>query len=115
MLQFDGGVGAQIIKFGGEEIRREAKYIIEQEGSIPTGDVTVTTAGDLNSKHIIHAVGPNANCPSQNGLNHEKLLAFAAKNCFKKASELGCESLSVPAISCGDNGFPKKRCVQTLF
>ena len=79
-----------MIKHGGEEITREAKYIIEQEGCIPTGNVTVTTAGDLNSRHIIHAVGPNSNCPSQNGLNHEKLLAFAAKNCFKKASELGC-------------------------
>ena len=104
-----------MIKYGGEEIRKEAKYILEHEGSIPTGNVTVTTAGDLNSKHIIHAVGPNSNCPSQHGLDHEKLLAFAVKNCFKKASELECESLSVPAISCGDNGFPKIRCVQTLF
>jgi O-acetyl-ADP-ribose deacetylase (regulator of RNase III) len=43
---------------------REAKYILEQEGSIPTGNVTVTTAGDLKCKNIIHAVGPNPNCPS---------------------------------------------------
>lgn len=56
--------------------------------AIPTGTVAVTDAGFLRAKHIIHAVGPNYVCPSQNGLDHEKLMAFTAKNIFKKASEL---------------------------
>ena len=37
--------------------------IIKKKIMIPTGTVEVSKAGRLNSKYIIHAVGPNLNDP----------------------------------------------------
>ena len=82
---------------------------------IPTGTVTVTGAGNLRSKNIIHTVGPDMNDPSQSGLNKDSLLRFAANNFLRKANELGSESLAVPAISCGCHSFSKKQCAKILL
>ena len=113
--QLDNGVGAQIVYFGGQMIQDEVSEHIRAVTQIPTGNVCVTGAGNLRTKHIIHATGPNFYCPSQKGLNLNNLLRFTAMNIFHKAVELNCSSLSIPAISCGEFGFPKKECARTLF
>ena len=76
---------------------------------IPTGTVEVTGSGRLKCSHIIHAVGPNLNDPSQLGLDRAMLLAFAMNNALTIADEeLKCASISIPAIATGSFGFPKK-------
>mmetsp|Transcript_1504 Transcript_1504/g.2653 ORF Transcript_1504/g.2653 Transcript_1504/m.2653 type:complete len:113 (-) Transcript_1504:146-484(-) len=82
---------------------------------IPTGCVEVSRAGDLGAKYIIHAVGPNMNDPSQLGLDRGQLLAYAIKNALERAEELGCRSISIPAIATGSFGFPKNQCAQIMF
>ena len=49
------------------------------------------------------------------GLDQAKLLEFAAHNFLSKANDLKCESLSIPAISCGEHGFSKKLCSMILY
>ena len=43
------------------------------------------------------------------------MLALAIKNTLLKANELGCETLSMPAISSGIFGFPKPLCAEIFF
>lgn len=37
------------------------------------------------------------------------MLQFAINKSYNKADELGCESISLPTVSCGHFGFPKNR------
>lgn len=115
-LNYDGGVAACILKRGGKCIAEETDDIVAEKKMIPTGGVEVTTAGRLDPKYIIHAVGPNMNCPSQLGLDKNKLLIFAINNTLEMAEEeLECKSISIPAIASGSFGFPKDRCAKIMF
>lgn len=114
-LQFHGGVAASILKRGGDSIIDETLLIVKENVIVPTGNVEVTSAGQLESKYIIHAVCPNLNDPSQLGLDRGQLLAFAIKNTLIMAEELQCNSLSIPAIATGSWGFPKNMCAQIMF
>ena len=82
---------------------------------IPTGTVEITNGGRLDTKYIIHAVGPNMNDPSQLGLDRGLLLAFAINNAIKAADELQCRSISIPAISTGSFGFPRAKCAEIML
>ena len=82
---------------------------------IPTGTCEVTSGGSLGCKYIIHAVGPNMNDPSQLGLDRGQLLSFAINNTLKAAEDLGCRSISIPAISTGSFGFPKTKCAEIML
>lgn len=82
---------------------------------IPTGSVVSTTAGNLKAEHLILAVGPDIRAPCQRGLNQNKLLEYATQSSLHKANELACESISIPALSCGNFGFPKGVCARILL
>ena len=82
---------------------------------IPTGSVVSTSAGDLKAKHLMLAVGPDIRAPCQRGLDQNRLLGYATQSSLLKANELGCESISVPALSCGNFGFPKGVCARILL
>ena len=108
-LQFHGGVAGCILRRGGKCIQEEADAIVQEKIMIPTGTVEVTGSGRLKCQYIIHAVGPNLNDPSQLGLDRAMLLEFAMNNALQIADEeLGCSSISIPAIATGSFGFPKK-------
>ena len=114
-LQFHGGVAAAVLRRGGKEILEEADEIVAEKLMIPTGNVEVTTAGRMNSKVIIHAVGPNLNDPSQLGLDRALLLTFAINNTLEVADQMGCHSISIPAIATGSFGFPKRQCADIML
>uniref|UniRef100_A0A7N8Y3A1 Poly [ADP-ribose] polymerase n=1 Tax=Mastacembelus armatus TaxID=205130 RepID=A0A7N8Y3A1_9TELE len=57
-LDHCGGVAAALSKAGGPEIQEESKTLVNNCGKIPTGDVVVTTGGNLKCKKLLHAVGP---------------------------------------------------------
>lgn len=109
-----GGVAGAISSNGGPEVQKESNEYIEKHGRIPTGEVGVTGPGRLRCRYIIHAVGPmwsSRITPQENC----QLLANAVINTLKKANELGCSSVSIPAISSGIFGFPKPLCAQVFF
>jgi len=73
--------------------------------------VAVTGPGDLPCKYIIHAVGP---IYRGNKSDDEELISSVYES-LKKAHELKLTSISIPAISSGIFGFPKKRCARLLI
>ncbi|MCS7265512.1 MAG: macro domain-containing protein [Armatimonadetes bacterium] len=112
-LKHGGGVAAVIVRKGGEIIQRESDEWVRKHGSVPTGQVAITSAGDLPAKAVIHAVGPiwGEHSPEE----ADKLLKSAVWNSLLAAHNQGFESIALPAISAGIFGFPKDRCAAILL
>jgi O-acetyl-ADP-ribose deacetylase len=100
-LMGGGGVDGAIHRRGGPGIMDETdrKY---PEGC-PTGSAVISTAGNLNAKYVIHAVGP----VWRGGERGEaELLAGAYRRSLELAVEHKCRSIAFPAISTGVYGYP---------
>lgn len=111
-LSHGGGVALAIARKGGYIIDKESKQWIKEKGTVETGNVAYTNGGNLLAKYVIHAVGP----VYKNGKRNEhQLLRNAVRNSLEKANELGVESISLPAISSGIFGFPKKDCAEIMI
>jgi O-acetyl-ADP-ribose deacetylase (regulator of RNase III) len=94
-----GGVDGAIHRAGGPQIMAECRII----GCCPTGQAVITTAGNLNARFVIHAVGPIYT----GGARHEpQLLAGAYRESLRLASRYGLKSLSFPSLSTGAYGYP---------
>ena len=105
-LRHGGGVAAAIVRKGGEIIQLESNKV----GFVPVGCASITTAGKLQCKAIIHAVGPRMGEGDENNK-----LRKAVRSTLILASEKGFRNISMPAISSGIFGFPKYRCAQILI
>jgi O-acetyl-ADP-ribose deacetylase len=101
-LRGGGGVDGAIHRAGGPAIMEECMRL----GGCRTGDAKATTAGNLPARHVVHAVGPVWN---GGGHGEDDLLASAYRRSVEIAAELGCSSISFPAISTGIYGFPIER------
>ena len=91
-LVLSGGTGADIYRRGWQVVQDECSRLGKQKH----GNVVVSSAGKLPTKHILHAVGM--------GYTHEnipKLLYDLTTNCLLKAVELGLNSIVFPAFTCG--------------
>ncbi|MCC6126318.1 MAG: O-acetyl-ADP-ribose deacetylase [Pirellulales bacterium] len=96
-----GGVDGAIHRRGGPSIMAETDE--KHPEGCPTGSAVISTAGDLQAKHVIHAVGPRW----QGGNRGEaELLAGAYRRSLELAVEYDCRSISFPAISTGVYGYP---------
>ncbi|MCK5111157.1 MAG: O-acetyl-ADP-ribose deacetylase [Arcobacteraceae bacterium] len=109
-----GGVDGAIHRAGGKQILNECRKLRETiyPDGLPTGDAAATTAGNMNAKYVIHTVGPvYTSCE-----NHcEELLANCYLNSLQCAKEIGCSSVSFPAISTGIYGYPKNKAAKIAF
>ena len=98
-LSGGGGVDGAIHKAGGPAIMNECRKL----GGCPTGQAVATTAGALEAKHVIHAVGPIY----KDGMQGEaELLSGAYMRAFELAVELGHRTIATPSISTGAYGYP---------
>jgi len=99
-----GGVDGAVHRQGGPSILEETSRRYPQ--GCPTGSAVITAAGKLASRYVIHAVGP----VWQGGQRGEtEALASAFRRALQLASEHGCKSIALPALSCGVYGFPVDR------
>jgi O-acetyl-ADP-ribose deacetylase (regulator of RNase III) len=100
-----GGVDGAIHRAGGPRILEECRKIIARQGGCKTGDVVITTAGELPAKFVIHTVGPVWN-------GGEKGEAQKLADCYRKSLQLavehGCQTIAFPNISTGIYKFPKR-------
>jgi len=109
-LRHGGGVAAAIVRAGGKIIQEESNRIVEKRGPVRVGEAVYTTAGSLEAKYVIHAVGPRMG----EGSEDEKLRS-ATLSSLRLAERLGLESIAFPAISTGVFGYPRDKCAQVML
>ena len=105
-----GGAAKAIVLKGGDQIINQSKSIIRRIGRLPVGKAVITDAGNLPSKFVIHAVGP------QMGEGNEEVkLEKTVWNILTIANSYNLRTISIPAISSGIFGFPKNHCARILL
>jgi O-acetyl-ADP-ribose deacetylase len=96
-----GGVDGAIHRCGGPEIIRDTTARYPQ--GCPTGSAVISTAGKLDARFVIHAVGPVWRGGQRGEAEH---LRDAYHRCFELAVENGCHRIALPALSTGAYGYP---------
>jgi O-acetyl-ADP-ribose deacetylase (regulator of RNase III) len=109
-LQHGGGVAGAISRRGGPQIQKESNDWVRQHGPVAHDKPAYTSAGNLPSRYVIHAVGP-----VWGSGNEDSKLTAAVRGSLALANELKLSSLSIPAISTGVFGFPKKRAASLIL
>lgn len=109
-LSHGGGVAGAIVKKGGEIIQIESNKIVEKRGALKTGEAVITQAGNLPCKYVIHTVGP-----VWGEGDEEEKLKKAIESSLQVATENLLKSISIPAVSCGIFGFPKKKGTKIIY
>ena len=98
-----GGVDGAIHNAAGPKLLEACRRVKSKNGiRCPFGSARITSAGNLNAKHVIHAVGPIY----RNEADPEAVLEETYESIFRLALENRCSSIAIPAISCGAYGFP---------
>ena len=90
MLWMGGGVSASIRKAGGESIEKEAIG----KAPIEIGSATVTGAGSLKQRWVIHAV-----ISGQDLVTDEESIRRAVQSCCVRADEINCTSIAIPLLN----------------
>lgn len=103
-----GGVDGAIHRAGGPAILEACRALRQSDWpeGLPTGQVAITTGGQLAAPYVIHTVGP---IYGQHGGNEARLLAACYLNALTLAAGLGLKRIAFPAISTGVYGYPPKQ------
>lgn len=105
-LQLGSGVAGAIREKGGPSIQDECDRI----GTTPVGTAVITGGGNLQAKHVIHAVGPRMGEGDE-----DRKLQSAIRASLALADRHSLKSIAMPAISTGVFGFPVNRCARILL
>ena len=105
-LMLGGGVAGAIRVKGGPAIQQECDKI----GTIALGEATITGAGKLRARHVIHAASMRLGEPTS-----EANLRAATRNSLMRANENSLKTIAFPAIGTGIAGFPVERCAQVML
>ena len=107
-----GGVDGAIHKGAGPSLLEECLLLEQHEGiRCAVGDAKITSSGLLNSKFIIHTVGPIY----QDCSKPQELLRSAYVNSIELALRHKCKSIAFPAISCGKYGYPHEDAIDVAI
>jgi len=97
-----GGVCGAIHRAAGPGLAEECSRL----APCPTGEARVTSAYDLQTRYVIHAVGP---VWRGGGADEDALLSSCYRSALELARERDVRSIAFPAISTGIYGFPIDR------
>jgi O-acetyl-ADP-ribose deacetylase (regulator of RNase III) len=97
-----GGVDGAIHRAAGPDLLRECETL----GGCATGSAKITLGYRLNTKHVIHAVGP---VWSGGGRGEDDLLTSCYSTALDLAAQNRLTSVAYPAISTGVYRFPPDR------
>ncbi len=100
-LSHGGGLAAAISRAAGPALDREGDQYIAEHGHLETGEAVPTTAGNLEYKAVIHAVGPIMG----SGDEMQKLQQVII-SCMESCEQHGWQSMAMPGISTGIFGVP---------
>ncbi|XP_028261577.1 protein mono-ADP-ribosyltransferase PARP14-like isoform X2 [Parambassis ranga] len=109
-LKHHGGVAAALSKAGGPQVQEESTALAKH-GKIPTGEVVVTTGGNLKCKKLLHAVGP---IRGKVGGRERMLLEKTVRNALDLAETMELRSIAIPCISSGVFGVPIPVCSEAI-
>ncbi|KAK2493461.1 hypothetical protein MC885_011875 [Smutsia gigantea] len=111
-LKLSSGLAAALSQAAGPELQADCDQIVKRRGKILPGHATISKAGQLPYRHVIHAVGPQW---KQDGAGkHVCQQKRAVDESLCLAEEHKYRSIAIPAISSGALGFPLALCVRTI-
>lgn len=105
-----GGVAAQIVQQGGEQIQEESNLFINEHGVLESGMVAFTTAGNLPYQAVIHAVGPKMG----EGDEQQKIQQAISRS-LQLCDMHNWKSVAFPAISTGIFSVPIEVSAAAMF
>ncbi len=105
-LQLGGGVAGAIRRKGGPKIQSEC----DQIGTIPVGGAAITSGGNLQARHVIHA----ASMQLGGGTSAQALRSSTAHS-LRIAAQYGLKTIAFPAIGTGIAGFPLRECAEIML
>ncbi|MET7431149.1 O-acetyl-ADP-ribose deacetylase [Streptomyces flaveolus] len=99
-----GGVDGAIHRRGGPAILEECRALRASRygKGLPTGQAVATTAGGLDTRWVIHTVGPVYSAEE----DRSHLLASCYRESLRVADELGARTVAFPAVSTGVYRWP---------
>lgn len=115
-LKGGGGVGGAIHRAAGPDLLQACLQAPQLEPNVRcrVGKTVVTPAFDLETKYVIHTVGPiypagrDAKFPGEQKFTvpgtADTMLKLCIHNCLREARKLHVNSIAFPAISCGFYG-----------
>jgi O-acetyl-ADP-ribose deacetylase (regulator of RNase III) len=104
-LVLGSGYGGAIAQRGGPTIQAELKT----KPTLEVGQATLSGAGDLKAKHIIHAVGPKFQEPDE-----ERKLREATLAALRVAEAAGVHQVALPPMGTGVYGLPLDVCSRVM-
>lgn len=105
-LLLGSGFGNAIVMRGGSSIQEELKTY----GTLTTGEAVITSAGELKSKYIIHAVGPRFR-----EIDIEEKLITTLQNALRIAEEKQIRKIGFPPMGTGFYGIPLELSARVMF
>ena len=105
-LKLGAGFGTSISVQGGPKVQEELKKI----GSANVTEVVVTGGGNLQTRYILHAVGPQFQEEDS-----ERKLRETTLNVLRKAEEHRMQKIAFPAMGAGFYGIPLEVCARVTL
>eukprot|EP00879_Flechtneria_rotunda_P006495 GHRR01006825.1.p1 GENE.GHRR01006825.1~~GHRR01006825.1.p1 ORF type:complete len:308 (+),score=118.70 GHRR01006825.1:274-1197(+) len=108
-----GGVDGAIHRAAGPRLLAACEQVPQVAPGVrcPTGEARITSAGRLQTKFVIHTVGP----VYKNAAESAPLLRQAYMSCLELANKRKLENLAFPAISTGIYGYPVEEAAEVAL